>query len=105
MSKRIQSHRKRRAGVTGKASADPDDGLRGRVSVIASVVIRHDGTARLVLDDARSCGDGRWAATGLYTLRDYPAGGFEDIEFASDELAAMGSALLSRLVAAGHGSD
>jgi hypothetical protein len=69
------------------------------VAVVASVHDLQDGRVRVVFDDALSAGDGTWAATGMFTSRDYDAGDFMDLRLDAPELEAIGLSLAARLAA------
>jgi len=88
--------------VRGVTRPDPDDGDRGALGVIVSLVRRSDGTIRLVLDDARRQAGGSWEPRGLFTSRDYPAAPLLGLEVDPSELESIGLSVVSRLVALGQ---
>ena len=83
----------------GTTDFSPDDGLRGQLAVVASLVKRPDGTVRVVLDDAKRGRDGAWRTTGLITSRDFPKAILEEMPLDRDELENIGLVVAARLIA------
>ena len=99
MSKRSRRSDSDGEKVTGSTSREPDDGRRGVVAVVVSLLRLDDGAVRIVMDDAHAAPGHRWETTGLFTSRDYPATPLTEADLAKDELEQMGLTVLSRLAA------
>ncbi len=91
--------RSRKNVVGGVTRPEPDDGARGSVGVVATLVARQGGSVRLVFDDARAKRSGRWEPVGLFTSRDYPTGALRDLRLAPAELEKIGWLVIARLLA------
>lgn len=83
----------------GTTDFSPDDGHRGSLGVLASLVKRPDGTVRVVFDDARRGRDGAWKPTGLITSRDYPVAILDELGIEPGELEQIGLMVIVRLIA------
>lgn len=83
----------------GTTDFSPDDGQRGHLGVLASLVKRPDGTVRVVFEDARRGRDGAWKTTKLTTSRDYPAAILDELGIEAAELEQAGHLVIARLIA------
>jgi hypothetical protein len=74
-----------------------DDGKRGLVGVVVTVVAGRRNRSRVVFDDVKRSRGG-WTTVRLYTWKELPSDGLHSLEFTEKDLADIGLALLVRLV-------
>ena len=75
-----------------------DDGIRGEVGIVVSVVERTNGRLRLVLDDAKPAG-ADWRPFCLFTWNDYDPRDFADMNLTSEDFQRIGEMVVARIAA------
>jgi hypothetical protein len=93
--------------VPGKPLPEPkdvDDGRRAALGVCACLVDEENGRIRLVLDDVTRDGP-TWTARTFYTHKRYPKKKLLDLALTDKDLAAIGFAVMVRLVVATFPSE
>ena len=81
---------------------ESDDRRRPKYGVVVSLLDEGGGTSRVVMDDVSSgqrIRETSWAFELFYTLKRYPSSTLDDMDLSRDEFAAIGEALMARLLA------
>jgi hypothetical protein len=82
--------------------SDVDDGVRGEVGIVISVVERDGGRVRVIFDDVRSEGGSparHWRETALFTWNEYEEADLSEMSLSSGDFAQIGEAVVARLQA------
>ncbi len=83
-----------------------DDGMRGSVGVVASLLETSEGRLCLVLDDVRhqlGADTSHWNHNSFFTAREYLRKDLEDLNLSKEEFAQIGENIIVRILAAANG--
>ena len=78
---------------------ETDDGIRGPLGIVVSVLERPSGEIRLIFDDVAKSSKGAWRHEWFFTWRDIPKDRIDSRSLSERELADIGLAIISRLSA------
>lgn len=79
-----------------------DDRRRAEHGIVVTLVDGDDGTSRVVMDDvmsARPIRETSWSFEVFYTHKRYRSADLDDMSLSRDEFAAIGEAIMARLLA------